>query len=86
MLGVLFCQLANYDLAIKYIRKALQFRPSDIASAHYNLGCALEEKGQFDEAITQYQKAIELNPFFAAAYSNLGCALQEKGQLDEAIT
>ncbi len=86
MLGVLFFQLANYDLAIKYIRKALQFRPSDIAPAHYNLGCALVAKGQFDEAITQYHKAIELNPFFAAAYNNLGRALQEKGQLGEAIT
>jgi protein O-GlcNAc transferase len=58
MLGVLFSQLANYDLAIRYIRKALQFRPSDIALAHYNLGYALQEKGQLDEAITHYQKAI----------------------------
>ena len=67
MLGVLFYQIANYDLAIRYIKKALQFRPSDISSAHYNLGCALQEKGQFDEAITYSQRAIELEPSLASA-------------------
>ena len=41
MLGALLCQLANYDLAIQYIRKALQFRPTDIYSAYCNLGYAL---------------------------------------------
>jgi protein O-GlcNAc transferase len=85
MLGVLFYQLRNYDLAIKYIRRALQFRPSDIATAHYNLGCALGEIGQLDEAMTHYQRALEHNPFFALAYCNLGNIYQKKGQIDEAI-
>ena len=86
-LGELYCQVANYDLAIRYIKKALQFRPTDIASTYYNLGWALQRKGQLDEAITHYQKAIELNPFLAKAYCNLGWALfQGQGQLDEAIT
>jgi tetratricopeptide (TPR) repeat protein len=65
-LGVPFCQLANYDLAIIYIRKALQFRPLDIALAHYNLARALQGKGQFDEAITQYQKDLELNCYWVS--------------------
>jgi len=85
-LGLLLCQLANYDLAIQYIRKALKLKPSDIASAYCNLAIALQEKGQLDEAITHYQKAIELNPSLASAYCNLGTALRKKGQLDEAIT
>jgi tetratricopeptide (TPR) repeat protein len=86
MLGVLFCQLANYDSAVKYIRKALQFKPSDIASAYCNLGVALQEKGQIDEAISQYQRAVEINPLFAKAYCNLGVALHYKGETDEAIS
>jgi Flp pilus assembly protein TadD len=85
-LGELYCQFANYDLAIKYIRKALQFRPIDIASAHFNLGWALYENGQLDEAITHSCRAIELKPFLAEAHCNLGAALYKKGQLDEAIT
>ena len=33
-LGELYCQVANYDLAIKYIRKTLQFGPTNIATAY----------------------------------------------------
>jgi tetratricopeptide (TPR) repeat protein len=86
MLGLILCQFANYDLAIPYIRKALQFRPANVAGVYCNLGIALQGKGLLDEAITSYQKAIELNPAFAEAYGNLGIALKEKGQFDEAIT
>jgi tetratricopeptide (TPR) repeat protein len=85
MLGVLFCQMAQYDYAIAYIRKALQFQPADSASAYCNLGVALQGKGQIDEAITQYRKAIEFNPSFDKAYCNLGNALHRKGQTDGAI-
>ena len=53
--------------------------------AHNNLGIALVEKGQIDEAIRQYRVAIRLNPNFAYAHSNLGNALYWKGQTDEAI-
>jgi tetratricopeptide (TPR) repeat protein len=86
MLGVLFCQRAQYDVSIKYIRQALQLRPSDLASAHCNLGVALMEKGQLDEAIAHYQKALDVNPLFGKAYCNLGNALRKKGQLDKAVT
>ena len=39
-----------------------------------------------DEAITQYQKALEIKPDYAEAHINLGSALQQKGRVDEAIT
>jgi tetratricopeptide (TPR) repeat protein len=84
MLGVLCCQLEDYDSAIKYIRKALRFSPAH-SEAYCNLGVALQKKGQLDEAITHYQKAIELNQSFDKAHCNLGNALQEKGHLDEAV-
>ncbi len=58
----------------------------DPKSAHsVNLGNALREKGQLDEAIACYKRAIELDPEFASAHSGLGLALLGKGQLDEAI-
>jgi len=55
------------------------------ATAHANLGKALFEQGQVDEAIAQYQSALSINPHFAEARSNLGVALLEKKRLDEAI-
>src|SRR5205085_1209958 len=54
--------------------------------AHLNLGFALYDKGQSDEAIACYNEAIALDPKYAAAHHNLGEALRGKGQLDEAIT
>jgi protein O-mannosyl-transferase len=53
--------------------------------AHNNLGNALLDKRQADEAITQYQKALEIQPRYADADNNLGSALLEKGRVDEAI-
>jgi protein O-mannosyl-transferase len=52
---------------------------------HYNLGDELLQKGEVDDAVAQYQKAVEINPSFFEAYQNLGVALGRKGQLDEAI-
>jgi tetratricopeptide (TPR) repeat protein len=53
--------------------------------AYNNLGSALDEKGQTDEAIRQYQEALRLKPDDATAHGNLGIALARKGQTDEAI-
>jgi protein O-mannosyl-transferase len=50
-----------------------------------NLGIVLLQKGQFDEAAEQFQKALEINPEYSEAYSNLGLAFFHKGWLDRAI-
>ncbi len=56
------------------------------AYAYFYLGNALKNKKQFDEAITCYQRALEMNPELVEAYHNLAWVFQEKNQLDEAIT
>ena len=43
------------------------------------------DKGDLDEAIACFQKAVELDPKYAAAHNNLGNALRTKGQVDEAV-
>ena len=50
-----------------------------------DLGLALSDKGQLDEAIASYRKAIELDPKLAMAHTDLGNALLDKGQTDQAI-
>jgi Tfp pilus assembly protein PilF len=53
--------------------------------AHTNLGVALRDRGQPDEAIKEYRAAIKLDPKNAKLHSNLGNALLDRGQPDEAI-
>jgi protein O-mannosyl-transferase len=53
--------------------------------AHDDLGVALGQKGQLDEAIRQIQEAVRLHPHYAEAHYNLGVVLVGKGQTDAAI-
>ncbi|MGA7274718.1 MAG: tetratricopeptide repeat protein, partial [Candidatus Udaeobacter sp.] len=53
--------------------------------AHYNLGIALHDQGETDQAITHYRQAIELRPGYAEAHYNLGRLLAEKGEFNDAI-
>jgi len=53
--------------------------------AHNNLGTALSDRGQLDEAMMHFQKAVEIQPDFAETYNNIGIVYWDKGRLDEAI-
>jgi tetratricopeptide (TPR) repeat protein len=69
--------------AIAEYHKAIELDPKD-ASAHYNLGVALYDKGQLDDAIAEYKKAIELDPKLALAHGALGQPLLARGRFAEA--
>jgi tetratricopeptide (TPR) repeat protein len=55
------------------------------ALAYNNLGGALLANGQIDEAIENFQKALQVNPNYTEAHYNLGDAFLRRGQIDEAI-
>ncbi|HEY7308011.1 MAG TPA: tetratricopeptide repeat protein [Gemmataceae bacterium] len=64
-------------------RAAVALNRND-ANAHFNLGVALRNKRQWDEAIAEFQAAIRLEP--KALFSNtLGGALYQQGKPNEAI-
>lgn len=42
-------------------------------------------QGKCDEAIQHYDKAIEINPQYAAAWSNKGAIIGQQGKYDEAL-
>jgi tetratricopeptide (TPR) repeat protein len=48
--------------------------------AHYNLGIALRDRGQTEEAIAQYRRAVAIRPEYAEAHYNLGRILVERGE------
>ena len=49
------------------------------------LGNTLLRMGRVNEAITQYQRAVQFNPDSAEAHLDLGIALQLQGRVEEAI-
>lgn len=53
--------------------------------AFNNLGIAYMEKEQYDEAISQFEKAVQMDPTFEIGYYNLGVAYTGKGQYEEAL-
>jgi tetratricopeptide (TPR) repeat protein len=57
----------------------------DFADAHNNLGGALFETGQLQEAIEQYEQVLRLKPDFPEAHNNLGTILIRAGQPRGAI-
>ena len=52
---------------------------------YFNRGIVENANSDFEGAIADYNRAIELDPKYAAAYSNRGNAKQAKGDLDGAI-
>ena len=82
--GVTRQQLGHWKDSETLFRHALQVTEHNHI-AHNNLGSALDEKGQTDEAIRHYQEALRLKADNPTARNNLGIALARKGQIEEAL-
>ena len=52
-------KLGNYDSAVQMLEIATKLNPNNTIG-FYNLGIALDKKGNFGEAIGAYEKAVEL--------------------------
>lgn len=79
----------NHSESIGYIEKAVELNPS--ARNYFLLANTfLErdryfERANFESAIRNFKKAIELNGQFACAYSSLGILFEAEGEFDFAI-
>jgi len=62
---------------------AIKLKPD--AQTWVNLAEAYSAQSKLDEAITAYQKALDLKPDFLVALNGLGCIYHTKGFVEEAI-
>jgi len=51
-----------------------------------NAGNSYAKKEEYDEAIDEYNKAIEIDPELMDGYNNRGLAYHNKGQYDKALS
>ena len=70
-LGLTYFQLQQSELAEQAFAQALD-RNADDAIAHNHLGILKRRKGQFQDALLEYQRAIEIDADYARAHLNLG--------------
>ena len=70
------------DEAIEMYRKALELDPGS-ATAHYNLGGSLVQRGEYEAAEGHFRAALAQKPS-APAYDGLGFALWKQGRVHEA--
>src|SRR5438477_8861834 len=85
ILGALtFHQSAKYHDVITLYQATLAQNPG-CWMAEYNLGLALKNQGQLDQAIAHYRRAINIWPDYVEAQYNLGGAYSEKAEFDEEL-
>jgi len=53
--------MGDFDSALAHYRVLLEQNDAS-AEVHNNLGLLYEDRGQFDDAIKQFQRAIALDP------------------------
>jgi tetratricopeptide (TPR) repeat protein len=71
--------LAKYNEALKFTEDG------EDSEVFFNRGIAYKAKGEIDNAIAEYRRALELVPDYAEAHNNLGNLLKDQKKFDEAI-
>jgi tetratricopeptide (TPR) repeat protein len=82
--GMLLLNQGRYSEAARDFRSALALRPNDYL-LWLRVGYATYKTGDFDSALTAYNKAIGLAPFYAQPRWYLGWMWLKRGNSDEAF-
>jgi Flp pilus assembly protein TadD len=77
-------QTLYWSNSIRLLRHTLDAAPEKNWVAHFSLGYELDELGRKEEAITEYERALAIQPKSADLHNNLGLILKEKGKYEEA--
>jgi protein O-GlcNAc transferase len=83
-LGALLRDTDRLDEGISLIRQAIELRPA-FASAHLNLGLALEDAGDDVGAMAEYRRVIAIADHEPTSRINLGLILLRQGQAETAL-
>ena len=79
----LLLRYSEYKKAEETLTKAIKYDKNNF-EAYYYRGCARVNAMKYDEAIADFEKAVELKPDYADAYFNLGRTYYMKHDEDKA--
>jgi tetratricopeptide (TPR) repeat protein len=82
-LGACYTYKQDYATAIEWFRKATSLGPNS-AAAHFALGNAFFQSGQFDAAIPELSTALHFEPQMKQGYFLLGRAYSKLGRNEDA--
>lgn len=80
----IYLKMKRMDKYQEVIAQVLEKDPNN-PELYYNLGVGADQSGNKEDARKYYEKAIELNPKYAAAYNNIGAIIlsEERAIVDE---
>jgi tetratricopeptide (TPR) repeat protein len=78
-------QVENWKNSEVLFKHAIQVT-SDNHLAHHNLGAALREQGQLQQAVSHYREALRIMPHNAEFHTSLAAALLDQGHVAQAAT
>ena len=76
--------LRRYVAAEPVLRQALE--GLDTAETRYDLGLVLDRSGRLDEAVGEYERALDRNRNHVDSLNNLGIALARQGRIGRAVS
>lgn len=71
--------------AIPYSQNTDAREPNEVAVAHYNWGMQSAQNGNFAQAITELELAIQSEPGWVMPFFTLGVVYGNQGEIDRAI-
>lgn len=83
--GVEFSDKKMYNEAAKEFQKAVSIYNSASARAYHNLGWVYELKGDYPQAIVNYEEAIRRNPKQLPSYERAGYLYYRTGNYEKAV-
>ncbi len=95
VLSNLYFYKRDYDRSIALLLKAMDMKPSEYSKPwltkltkgrlHYQIGECYEKKGEYEKALSSFQKAIELDPELVSPFLNMANIYGKQGKYDKAV-
>ncbi len=86
-IGHVLERLQRYDVALEWYERALDLGPdsNEVASIHCHRGLCFKEMEDFDQALSELERSMQLNPSLKEVHNLMGYCFYRKGDYVKAI-